>query len=243
MKRFVIAATTAVSVSGHRKTPKNAEKHRTCVLVVRSVLFCVLLCSSVAFGQAPAPQAPAQVPQSQAAAGPNTWQIDTNHTAAGFSVKHMMVSTVRGTLGPVTGTIDYDGKSVESIKADVSIDVNGVNTGNANRDKDLRSENFFDVTSNPKATFKSKRVETAGEGKFRLVGDLTLHGVTKEVALEVEGPSAVLKQPNGGQRVGASASTKINRRDFNLQYNRMMEAAPVVGDEIQVQIDLEATRR
>jgi polyisoprenoid-binding protein YceI len=198
------------------------------------------------FAQAPPPQAPAaQAPaaQPQAAAGPNTWQIDTNHTAAGFSVKHMMVTTVRGTLGPVTGTIDFDGTSVESIKADVTIDLNGINTGNANRDKDLRSENFFDVANNPKATFKSKRVEGAGEGKFRLVGDLTLHGVMKELALDVEGPSAVLKQPNGGRRVGASAATKINRRDFNLQYNRMIEAVAVVGDEIQVQIDIEATKR
>jgi polyisoprenoid-binding protein YceI len=194
--------------------------------------------------QAPATQAPtSQAAQPQAAAGPNSWQIDTNHTAAGFSVKHMMVSTVRGTLGPVAGTIEYDGKSVESVKADVTIDVNGINTGNANRDKDLRSENFFDVTNNPKATFKSKRVEVAGEGKFRLIGDLTLHGVTKEVALDVEGPSAPLKQPNAGLRVGASATTKINRRDFNLQYNRMVEAAPVVGDNIQVQIDIEAQKK
>jgi polyisoprenoid-binding protein YceI len=194
--------------------------------------------------QATATQAPtSQAAQPQAAAGPNTWQIDPNHTAAGFSVKHMMVSTVRGTLGPVAGTIEYDGKSVESVKADVTIDVNGINTGNPNRDKDLRSENFFDVTNNPKATFKSKRVEAAGEGKFRLIGDLTLHGVTKEVALDVEGPSAPLKQPNSGLRVGASATTKINRRDFNVQYNRMVEAAPVVGDEIQVQIDIEAQKK
>jgi polyisoprenoid-binding protein YceI len=193
--------------------------------------------------QAPAPQAPTSQAQPQAAAGPDTWQIDTNHTAAGFSVKHMMVSTVRGTLGPVTGTIEYDGKSVESVKADVTIDVNGINTGNANRDKDLRSENFFDVANSPKARFTSKRVEAAGEGKFRLIGDLMLHGVTKEVALDVEGPSAPLKQPNGGLRIGASATTKINRRDFNLQYNRMVESAPVVGDEIQVQIDIEAQKK
>jgi polyisoprenoid-binding protein YceI len=191
--------------------------------------------------QAPAGQAPAT--QSQAAAGPNTWQIDPNHTSTGFSVKHMMVSTVRGTLGPVTGTIEYDGTSVDGIKADVTIDLNGINTGNANRDKDLRSENFFEVAKYPNATFKSKRVQDLGEGRFRMVGDLTLHGVTKEVALEGDGPSAILKQPNGSQRVGASATTKINRRDFNLQYNRMIESAPVVGDEIQLQIDIEATKR
>jgi polyisoprenoid-binding protein YceI len=191
--------------------------------------------------QAPAAQAPAT--QSHAADGPNTWQIDPNHTSAGFSVKHMMVSTVRGTLGPVTGTIEYDGTSVEGIKADVTIDLNGINTGNANRDKDLRSENFFDVARHPNATFRSKRVQDLGEGRFRMVGDLALHGVTKEVTLEADGPSAVLKQPNGSRRVGASATTTINRRDFNLQYNRMIESAPVVGDEIHLQIDIEATQR
>src|SRR5436190_13137769 len=179
-----------------------------------------------ASGQPPQAAQPAPSGQQQPPLGPNTWQVDTNHTSAQFSVRHMLVSTVRGTLGRLTGTIDYDGKSVDSVKADITIDVNGLNTGVENRDKDLRSENFFDVAKYPTMTFKSKRVEPAGQGKFRLIGDLTMHGVTKEIALDVEGPSAPLKQ---GQnlRVGASAATKINRRDFGLQYNRMIEAAPV----------------
>jgi polyisoprenoid-binding protein YceI len=185
-------------------------------------------------------QAPSAASGAPVASG--TWQVDGNHTAAQFSVKHMMVSTVRGTLGKVSGTIEYDGKSANSIKADIAIDVNGINTGTENRDKDLRSENFFDVAKYPTITFKSKRAEPAGPGKLRLVGDLTMHGVTKEVALEVEGPSPVL-QANGGQRVGASATIKLNRRDFGLQYSRMVEAAPVVGDEIVVQIDIEANRK
>jgi polyisoprenoid-binding protein YceI len=190
---------------------------------------------------APAPAAPPG--QAAPALGPNTWQVDGAHTAAQFSVKHMMVSTVRGTLGKVSGTIDYDGKSAESIKADISIDINGVNTGTEGRDKDLRSPNFFDVATYPTLTFKSKKVEAAGAGKFKLIGDLTMHGVTKEVALSVEGPSQILKQPNGTQKVGASASTTINRHDFNLHYNRMVEATPVVGDDITVQIDIEANKR
>jgi len=190
---------------------------------------------------APAPGAPAAQPA--AALGPNTWQVDGAHTAAQFSVKHMMVSTVRGTLGKASGTIDYDGKSAESIKADISIDINGVNTGAEGRDKDLRSPNFFDVATYPNITFKSKKVEPAGGGKFKLIGDLTLHGVTKEVALNVEGPSAILKQPNGAQKVGASATTTISRKDYGLNYSRMVEAAPVVGDEIQIQIDIEANKR
>ncbi len=195
------------------------------------------LAAASVLAQAPPPQQPPQPPL-----GPNTWVVDTNHSAAQFSVKHMLVSTVRGTLGKLTGTIEYDGKSVESIKADVTIDMTALNTGVENRDKDLRSENFFDVAKYPTSTFKSKRVEAAGPGKFRMVGDLTMHGVTKEVTLDVEAPSSILKQPNGSQKVGASATTKLNRRDFGLQYNRMVEAAPVVADEIQVQIDIEANK-
>ncbi len=192
-----------------------------------------------------AAQTPAGEPAAaqQAPAGPNTWTVDTAHSSAGFSVKHMMVSTVRGTLGPIRGTIEYDGKSLDSLKADISIDVSAINTGNANRDNDLKSANFFDVTKYPTATFKSKRVEPAGQGRFKLIGDLTMHGVTKEVTLDVEGPSPAVKTQNGGQKVGASATTRINRREFGLQYNNLIEAGPVVGDEVQVTIDIEANKR
>jgi polyisoprenoid-binding protein YceI len=181
--------------------------------------------------------------QTPPAAGSNVWSVDPNHSAAHFSVKHMMVSTVRGTLGKIGGSIDYDGKSVQSIKADITIDVTGITTGSDGRDTDLKSPNFFEVAKYPTLTFKSTRVDAAGAGTFTIVGDLTLHGVTKPVTLHVEGPSPILKTPNGQQRVGASATTTINRRDFGLQYNRMIEAAPVVGDEVQVQIDVEVTRR
>src|SRR3954469_15631523 len=185
----------------------------------------------------------AQTPPAQAPAGPNTWTVDTAHSSAGFSVKHMMVSTVRGTLGPIKGTLDYDGTSLASLKADISIDVSQINTGNSNRDGDLKSANFFDVAKYPTATFKSKRAEAAGQGLFNLIGDLTMHGVTKEVTLNVEGPSAAIKTQQGGQKVGASATTTLNRRDFGLQYNSLIEAGPVVGDEIQVTIDIEANKR
>ena len=182
--------------------------------------------------QAPAP-----------ATGPNTWTVDTNHSSAGFSVRHLMVSTVRGTLGPVKGTIEYDGKSVESVKADISIDVSGIDTGNASRDKDLKSaEGLFEIAKYPTVTFTSKRVIPGGAGSFKLVGDLTIHGVTREVTLDVEGPSAPLKQ-GAMLRVGASATTTVNRKDFGLSYSRMVEAAPVVSDEVKITIDVEATRR
>jgi len=177
------------------------------------------------------------------AAGSNTWTVDTAHTSAGFSVKHMMVSTVRGTLGPVKGTIEYDGKSIDSLKADITIDVNGINTGNESRDKDLKSgDGLFEVSKHPTVTFKSKRAIPSSAGAFKLVGDLTIHGVTKEVTLDVEGPSAPIKQ-GPMLRTGASATTTINRRDFGLSYNRMIEAAPVVSDEVKITIDVEATKR
>jgi polyisoprenoid-binding protein YceI len=204
----------------------------------RFVLAAAVAAALVAPVLAQAPAAPAQPP-----AGPNTWTIDSAHSQAGFSVRHMMVSTVRGTLGKVSGTIDYDGKSVQSIKADVTIDVTAINTGVEGRDKDLKSPNFFDVAKFPSVTFKSKRVDAGSAGAFKLVGDLTMHGVTKEVTLNVEGPSPAIKQQNGGQRIGASATTTINRRDFGLQYNNVIEAGPVVGDQIQVTIDIEANKR
>ena len=177
------------------------------------------------------------------AQGADTWTIDPNHSSAGFSVRHMMVSTVRGTLGQVKGTIEYDGKSVESIRADVTIDVSGVNTGSESRDRDLRSaDGLFEVSKYPTVTFKSTRVLAGSAGSFKLVGDLTIHGVTKEVTLDVEGPSPSLKQ---GQmlRVGAAATATINRKDFGLSYSRMVEAVPVVSDEVRITIDVEATRK
>jgi polyisoprenoid-binding protein YceI len=130
---------------------------------------------------------------------------------------------------------------VRSIKADVSIDVNGINTQNEGRDKHLRSPDFFDVPNNPTITFVSKRVEPAGDAKFKVIGDLTIRGTTKEVVLDVDGPSPVVKGPRG-LVTGASATTKIKRLEYGLKYNNMVEAGPVVGDEVTITIDIEAGR-
>lgn len=196
----------------------------------------------------PATQAPPQTPPAgqqqrppQPPLGPNQWRIDGSHSAANFSVRHLMVSTVRGQLGRITGTLEYDGKDVQSIKADVTIDVNAINTQNEGRDKHLRSPDFFDVPNHPNITFKSKRIEAAGNGKFKMIGDLTIRGTTKEVALDVEGPSPVVKTQRG-IATGASATTKINRQEYGLKYSNMVEAGPVVGDEVTITIDIEATR-
>jgi polyisoprenoid-binding protein YceI len=191
----------------------------------------------------PAAQAPAAQQQRppEPPLGPAQWRIDRSHSGANFSVRHNVVSTVRGQLGSITGTIEYDGKDVRTVKADVSIDMNGINTQNEGRDKHLRSADFFDVANHPTLTFKSKRVEPAGEGKFKLIGDLTIRGNTKEVALDVEGPAAVMKSQRG-VITGATATTKISRKEFGVLWNRMIESMPVVSDEVVVTIDLELTR-
>lgn len=171
-----------------------------------------------------------------------TWTIDPNHSAAQFAVKHLLVSTVRGQFDKMSGTIKVNGTDIRTLAIDVTIDAASVNTRVANRDNDLRSANFFDVEKYPTITFVSKKSEPAGDGRFKVTGDLTIHGVTKEVVLDAEGPSPELKQ---GQtvRVGASATTKINRRDFGLLYNRLVEGTASVGDEIMITLDVEATRR
>ena len=127
------------------------------------------------------------------------------------------------------------------MKADVRIDVNGITTQNAKRDGHLRSDDFFDAANHASITFKSKRVEPGSAGTFKLIGDLTIRGTTKEVALTVEGPTPPVKGM-GGIRVGATATTKINRLEYGLKWNSMVEAGPVVSDEVSITIDLELTR-
>ncbi|TAK16268.1 MAG: polyisoprenoid-binding protein [Acidobacteria bacterium] len=174
---------------------------------------------------------------------PTRWTIDPAHSAASFGVKHMLVSTVRGTLGPVTGSIWYDGKNLSSIKADVSIDVKGLSTGVAQRDAHLRTPDFFAVDQFPAITFKSTRVVPGAGGAFKLIGDLTIRDVTKEVTLDVDAlPATITAQ--GAQRTATSATTTINRFDYNLKWNGLIEAGgAVVGPDVKVQIDLEVVRK
>jgi len=205
-----------------------------------TILFVVSLAPGAVMAQPPGAAGPAPAPP--ATASTNTWRVDSSHSSAGFSVRHMMVSTVRGSLGPISGTVEYDGKTVTSVKADITIDVTKINTGNERRDNDLRNADFFDVARYPTIIFKSKRVQPGGEGRFGLVGDLTMHGVTKEVTLEVEGPSPTVKDQRGGLKIGATATTKLNRREFGLNYNNLIEAGPVVADEVTVTIDIELNK-
>ena len=178
-----------------------------------------------------------------AAAQLATWQIDPNHSSAQFTVKHMVISTVRGTFNKLSGSIQYDPADPSKTSVEATIDAASVDTRVEARDRDLRSPNFFDVEKFPTLSFKSKRAEPAGPGKMKLVGDLTIHGVTKEVVLDVDGPTAPIKGPRGSLRMGAAASAKINRKDFGLLWNQMVEGGAVVSDDVNITLDLELVKR
>jgi len=171
------------------------------------------------------------------AAQTETWKIDPAHSAVQFSVRHMGISTVRGQFQKVAGTVQYDAKDSSKTSIDATIDTTSIDTRVEMRDNDLRGPNFFDVQKYPTLTFKSKKAESAGEGKLKVTGDLTLHGVTKEDVLDVEGPTAPVKDPKGNMHVGASATTKVNRKDFGVN-----GASAMVGDDVSIVLDVELTK-
>jgi polyisoprenoid-binding protein YceI len=167
------------------------------------------------------------------------WRIDPAHSAAHFSVRHMMVSNVRGHFGKISGTAAWDPADPSKASVEVTIDVNSIDTREPKRDAHLKSPDFFDAANHPTMTFTSKRVERAGEGRLRLIGDLTIRGVTREVVFDVEGPSPEIPGPRGA-RIGATATTRINRKDFGMTWNRTLDAGGlVVGDEVQITVDVE----
>jgi polyisoprenoid-binding protein YceI len=173
-----------------------------------------------------------------------TWQIDPAHTAAGFSVRHMMIATVRGQFKGVTGAVLWDDQDINNSTVDVTIDANTVDTGEPKRDADLKSANFFDVKNYPTITFKSTKIEKISAGKMKVTGNLTIHGVTKQVVLDVEGPSGAVKDPWGNTRVALNASTTVNRLDYGVKWNAKMDSGGmVVGDDVNINIDLEMTKK
>jgi polyisoprenoid-binding protein YceI len=172
-----------------------------------------------------------------------TWQIEPNHTFAHFSVRHMMVSNIRGQFSKIRGTIVLDDADVTRSSIEATIDASTIDTAQPDRDKDLRSPNFFDVEKYPSITFKSKSVRLTGPNKYTVEGDLTMHGVTKPVTLDVEATPAV-KDPYGNERRGAEATAKLNRRDFGLNWSHTLaDGAAIVGDEIQIMLDIEAIHK
>jgi polyisoprenoid-binding protein YceI len=169
-----------------------------------------------------------------------TFQIDGPHSSANFAVKHMMVTTVRGNMGRITGTVAFDPAKPTEAKVEATVDVKGVNTNDAKRDAHLRSADFFEVEKYPTMTFVSKSITAAGPGKLKMAGDLTIKGVTKQVVFDVEGPAPPVKLPNGLLKSGASATTTINRKDFGVNYSRLMDnGGLVVADEVTITIDVE----
>lgn len=179
-----------------------------------------------------------------AAAASSTWQIDPQHSSAQFAVRHLGLSTVRGAFSKLSGTLLLDDQDVTKSTIEVSIDVNTVDTREPDRDKDLRSERFFDVAHFPAMTFKSKKVEQVAPGKLRVTGDLTIHGTTKEVVLDVDGLTAPAKDPWGNQRIAASATAKINRQDYGVKWNAKLDnGGVVVGDDVNITIDVEMIQK
>ena len=174
-----------------------------------------------------------------------SWKIDPGHTSTQFAVKHMVVATVRGVFDGPTGTVTFDPKDIPgTLKVDATFNTKSIDTRNAERDADLRSEQFLNVAKFPTMKFVSKRTAAAGPGQFTVTGDLTLRGVTHEVALAVEGPTAAVKDLDGRMRAGAAMTATINRRMWGLQYNVLLEAGgAVMADEVKLQIDLEFTHK
>jgi polyisoprenoid-binding protein YceI len=171
-----------------------------------------------------------------------TYEIDPAHTSVHFSVRHMMVSNVRGEFGKTTGKITFDPENPANSTVEATIDVSSIATRDEQRDGHLKSADFFDVEKFPSITFHSTKVEAA-DGGGKITGDLTIHGVTRPITLEVEGPSSEAKDPWGKQRIGVSATAKLSRKDFGLTWNAALETGGVlVGDEVKIMIEAEGVR-
>jgi polyisoprenoid-binding protein YceI len=172
-----------------------------------------------------------------------SWNLDPAHSQATFSVRHLVISNVRGEFGKLSGAAQFDDKDVSKSSVEATIDTTTIDTRVAKRDDDLKSEAFFDVAKYPTITFKSTKVEKAGKGKLKVTGDLTMHGVTKPVVLAVDGPTQEIKDPWGNTRRGFSATTTINRKDWGLAYSKTIEAGPVVGDQVKIDISAEFVKQ
>jgi polyisoprenoid-binding protein YceI len=173
----------------------------------------------------------------------STWNIDPAHSTAQFTVRHLAISNVTGNFTKVTGSVVLNEKDITQSQVSASIDVSSVDTRVEARNKDLKSPNFFEVEKYPTIEFKSKRIVSGG-GKLQVIGDLTIHGTTREVTLDVDGPTPELSDPWGNSRRGISATTTINRRDFNLTYNNLLKTGEaVVGDNVKIQIDAEMVKK
>lgn len=172
------------------------------------------------------------------------WNIDADHSNVGFKIRHMMVSNVKGNFGKVVGVVDIDEKDITKSKVEVMVDTASINTGVVKRDDHLKSPDFFDAARYPAMTFVSQQVKKGGNGRLQVHGLLTLHGITKPVILDVEGPTKAFKDPWGNIKRGATATTRINRKDFGLTYNAAIESGGVlVGEEVDIDLEVELVKK
>jgi len=173
----------------------------------------------------------------------STWNIDPAHSNAQFTVRHLGISNVTGSFTKVAGTVTLNEQDITQSQVSASIDVNSIDTRVEARDKDLKSPHFFEVEKYPTIEFKSKRIVSSG-GKLQVIGDLTIHGTTREVTLDVDGPTPALTDPWGNLRRGISGTTTINRKNFNLTYNNTLKSGEaMIGDTVKIQIDAEITKK
>jgi polyisoprenoid-binding protein YceI len=170
----------------------------------------------------------------------STWNLDPVHSVAEFKVKHMMISNVKGHFTGLSGTLTYDEQNVTNSRVEATIDAATINTGDAQRDGHLKTADFFDAEKYPAITFRSTNIKRTGDDELAVSGDLTMHGVTRPVVFNVEGPTAAGKDPWGNTRMGLSATTKVNRKDFGLTWNATLETGGIlVGEEITITLDVQ----
>ncbi len=175
-------------------------------------------------------------------AASSTWTFDPAHTHSAFTIRHLVITNVRGEFSKTTGTVVLDDQDITRSTVEATIDVGTIDTRVADRDTHLKSADFFDAAKYPTMTFKSTKVQKAGKGKLKVTGNLTIKDVTRPVVLEVEGPTAEIKGPMGESRRGLAARTTINRRDFGLNWSKAVEAGPVVGDQVKIEIEGELVK-
>lgn len=172
------------------------------------------------------------------------WELDPSHTSIEFSVRHMMATTVKGQFEKVKGTLDLDDKDITKSTVEVTIDLASVNTHEPKRDGHLKSPDFFDVAKFPTATFKSTKVQKVGKNRLKVTGDLNLHGITKAVVLDVEGPSQPYETPFGTTVRGIHATGKIDRKDFQVTWNKALDSGGLlVGNEVSLDLNAEVTEK
>jgi polyisoprenoid-binding protein YceI len=170
----------------------------------------------------------------------STWNIDPTHSVAEFKVKHMMISNVKGQFAKVSGVLNFDETDLAKSQVQAVIEAASINTRDEQRDTHLKSADFFHVEQHPTLSFKSTRITQKGDGELSVAGDLTIRGVTKPVVFTVEGPTPPAKDPWGNTRIGLSAITKVNRKDFGLTWNAALETGGIlVGDEVTITLDVQ----